>query len=278
MSLQETAERAERPLSAAGASAPPPGRFELAPVRGVLAREWALYRRSWKPTTFAAVVEPIIFLLAFGFGLGSLVGVVAGYSYLDFIGTGIVATSVLFTSIYPGLIDTYVRRVFQHSYDGMLAAPVDVRELVTAEAGWIALRASVYGCAPLLVAIGFGLPPAPGMFAVPLIALVTGFGFGLMGIWMSALVPSIKTIDYIISGLITPIFLVAGTFFPLDELPGWAQGIAQVNPLYHCVELVRGAAFGIDAGAAALHWAALFAFVVVVWGLAVFQMRRRLVD
>lgn len=278
MSVQETAERPEAPRAALTARTGPPGRFELAPVKGVLTREWALYRRSWKPTTFAAVVEPVIFLLAFGFGLGSLVGMVAGYRYLDFIGTGIVATSVLFTSIYPGLIDTYVRRVFQHTYDGMLAAPVDVRELVTGEAAWIALRAGVYGCAPLLVAIGFGLPPAAGMVAVPLIALVTGFGFALMGIWMSALVPSIKTIDYVISGLITPIFLVAGTFFPLDELPGWAQWISKLNPLYHCVELVRGAAFGMDAGTAALHWAALAAFVVVAWGLAVFQMRRRLID
>ncbi|MFW5416336.1 ABC transporter permease [Nocardiopsis sp. CNT-189] len=264
--------------TAAPVTAAPPGRFELAPVRGVLAREWALYRRSWKPTTFAALVEPIIFLLAFGFGLGSLVGAVSGYRYIDFVATGIVAMSVLFTSMFPGLIDTYVRRVFQHTYDGMLAAPVDVRELVTAEGAWIGLKAGVYGCAPLLVALAFGLPPAPGMLMVPPVALVTGFGFALTGIWLSAAVPSIKTMDYIISGVITPLFLVAGTFFPLDTLPSWAQALAKANPLHHCVELVRGAAFGIDPASAALHWGALLLFVAVAWCLAVFQMRRRLID
>ncbi|RNL82561.1 ABC transporter permease [Halostreptopolyspora alba] len=255
-----------------------PGRFEFAPVAGVLAREWALYRRSWKPTTFAAVAEPVIMLLAFGVGLGSLVGAIGGHDYIHFLGTGIVAMSVLFTSMFPGLIDTYVRRVFQHTYEGMLATPVDVRELVTGEASWIAAKAGIYGCAPLAVAIGFGLPPAPAMLFVPVIAFTTGFGFALMGIWMSAVVPSIKTMDYIISGVITPLFLIAGTFFPVDTLPAGVQIAAKLNPLYHCVELVRGTAFGIAPLPALGHFAAILAFVAVVWCLAVFQMRRRLIN
>ncbi|WP_067973347.1 ABC transporter permease [Nocardiopsis trehalosi] len=266
--------------TAAGAPPPaaaPPGRFEFAPVAAVLVREWALYRRSWKPTTFAAVVEPVVMLLAFGVGLGSLVGIINGQPYIHFLGTGIVATSVLFTSMFPGLIDTYVRRVFQHTYDGMLAAPVDVRELVTGEAAWIAAKAGVYGCAPMLVAVGFGLPASPGMLLVPLIACATGFGFALAGIWMSALVPSIKTMDYIMSGLITPLFLIAGTFFPIDTLPPWAQAVARLNPLYHCVELVRGAVFGLGADDLG-HLAGILVFAALMWCLAVFQMRRRLID
>lgn len=277
MSL-ETRNRAQARADARPAGHVPPGRFEFAPIAGVLAREWALYRRSWKPTTFAAVVEPIVMLLAFGVGLGSLVGAIGGYEYIHFLGTGIVATSVLFTSMFPGLIDTYVRRVFQHTYDGMLAAPVDVRELVTGEAAWIACKAGIYGCAPLLVAIGFGLPTSWPMLFVPVIAFTTGFGFALTGVWMSAAVPSIKTMDYIISGVITPLFLIAGTFFPIDTLPAWAQVVAKVNPLYHCVELVRGTVFGIGLLGAAGHFAALLAFVAVVWCLAVFQMRRKLID
>ncbi|RCV54395.1 ABC transporter permease [Marinitenerispora sediminis] len=255
-----------------------PGRFEFAPVAGVLVREWALFRRNWGPTTFAAVVEPIVYLLAFGFGLGSLVGAIGGYDYIEFVGTGIVGMSVLFSSMFPGLIDTYVRRVFRHGYEGMLAAPVDVRELVTAEATWIALKAGTYACAPLIVAMGFGLQPRPAMLLVPLVTLVSAFGFALLGIWLSAVVPSMKTMDYIISGLITPLFLVAGTFFPLDALPSWAQSLAAVNPLYHCVELVRSAAFGLRPAADLGHLAALLAFAAAAWCLAVFQMRRRLID
>ncbi|WP_432707438.1 ABC transporter permease [Nocardiopsis ansamitocini] len=255
-----------------------PGRFELAPITGVLAREWALYRRTWGPVTFAAIVEPILYLLAFGFGMGALVGSIAGYDYIDFLGTGIVAMSVLFTSMFPGMINTFVRREFQHSYEGILAAPVDVREVITAEALWIALKAGVYGCAPLLVAIGFGLKPTPAMLLVPFIALVTGFGFALLGILLSALISSIRMMDYLISGVITPLFLVAGTFFPIDQLPGWAQTIAALNPLYHCVELVRGTAFEIGLLPFLGHAAALCVFTAVAWILAVTMMQRRLID
>lgn len=255
-----------------------PGRFELAPITGVLAREWALYRRTWAPVTFSAIVEPILYLLAFGLGMGALIGSIGGYSYIEFLGTGIVAMSVLFSSMFPGLINTFVRREFQHSYEGMLAAPVDVRELVTAEALWIALKAGVYGCAPLLVAIAFGLAPTPAMLFVPLIGLATGFGFALLGILLSAVIPSIRMMDYIISGVVTPLFLVAGTFFPVEQLPEWARTAAAVNPLYHCVELVRGTAFGIGPLPALGHAAAILLFIAVAWSLAVVQMRRRLID
>ena len=71
---------------------------------------------------------------------------------------------------------------------------------------------------------------------------------------------------------------MAGTFFPLDDFPEWARALAQVNPLYHCVELVRHAAFGLKPWADLGHFAAILVFVALAWCLAVFQMRRRLID
>lgn len=252
-------------------------RFERAALTGIWYRELTLYKRYWMPTTFAAVVEPVVYLLAFGFGLGSLIGVIGGYRYIDFLGTGIVAMSVLFISAFSAMFSTFVRRTYQHSYEAILAAPVDVHEVVTAEASWIAVRAGVYGCAPLLVAMAFGLDPSPGMLAVPLISLITGFGFALCGVWMSAIVPSINTFDYVISGVITPLFLVAGTFFPLSELPTWLARLSALNPLYHCVQLVRHASFGWHAADLA-HLGALGVFCVIAWLAAVTAMRRRLID
>ena len=104
-----------------------------------------MFRRYWRSTTFSAVIEPTIYLLAFGFGFGSLVAQVGGYDYVDFVGTGIVATAVLFGSAFPGMFATFIKRVFQKSYDAVLAAPVDTEELVAAEALWIALRSGVLG-------------------------------------------------------------------------------------------------------------------------------------
>ncbi len=276
MSTDMTAAR--RPRRLRRAEGAPLRSIEPAALAGVMTRELTMYRRYWANTTFASVVEPTIYLLAFGFGFGSLVGHIAGYDYIDFIGTGVVATAVLFTSAFPGMFSTFVKRTFQHTYDAILAAPVDTVELVSAEALWIALKAGVYGCAPLVVAIGFGLTPRVGMLLVPAVAFVTGYGFAAFGIWVSALVPSIDSFNYVISAVLTPLFLVAGTFFPISALPGWASTAALANPVYHCVQLVRDAAFTFHPLADLGHFAFLFAFAALTWTIAVRRMKARLID
>ncbi|GAA0356446.1 ABC transporter permease [Actinoallomurus spadix] len=253
-------------------------RFEWAPVRGVWRHELALFRRYWTSSSFASTVEPTFYLLAFGFGFGSLLGHVAGYRYVDFVGTGVVATAALFTSVFPGMFNTYIRRVYQHSYEAVLAAPVDVHELVAGEASWIAVKSGLFSCVPLLVAMAFGLHPAVGMLAVPIVTILTASGFALFGIWASTVVPSINSFDYVITGVLTPLFLVAGTFFPISGLPGWARTAAHVNPLYHCVELVRHAVFGLHPLADLGHLGALALFAAVMAFLAIRGMRRRLID
>ncbi|MGE3140474.1 MAG: ABC transporter permease, partial [Thermoleophilia bacterium] len=136
------------------------GRLERPALAGVLVREIINFSSYWRSTTFSSTVEPTIYLLAFGFGFGSLVSEVGGYDYVDFVGTGTVATAVLFSSAFPAMFGVFVKYQFQHTYDAILAAPVDTEELVTAEMLWIAIRASVYGCTPMLVAMVFGLDPS----------------------------------------------------------------------------------------------------------------------
>src|SRR5213078_3142323 len=226
--------------------APRLGRLERPAITGVLVREVINFSSYWRSATFSSTVEPTIYLLAFGFGFGSLVSRVAGYSYVQFVGTGTVATAVLFSSAFPAMFGTFVKYQFQRTYDAILAAPVDTEELVTAEALWIATRAGVYGCVPMLVAMAFGLNPSWGMLVVPLIAWIAGFGWACFGIMVAGFAKSIENFNYVVSAVLTPLFLVAGTFFPLSKLPGWAQFLGNINPLHHCVELVRHAAFGTD--------------------------------
>ncbi|WP_433333817.1 ABC transporter permease [Spirillospora sp. CA-294931] len=250
---------------------------EMASLKGIWRHEFALYKRYWRSQSFASMAEPTFFLLAFGYGFGSMVAVVGDYRYLEFVATGVVGTAALFTSAFPGMINGYVRRVFQHTYDAVLAAPVDVHELVTGEALWIAAKSSVYACAPVVIAMLFGLDPSPGMVLIPAIVFVTALGFGLFGLWTSAVVPSINSLDYVITGVLTPLFLVAGTFFPVDALPTWAQKVALANPLYHCVELVRHAVFGLRPLEDLGHLAVLAGFAAAMWVIAVRMMRRRLI-
>ena len=223
-------------------------RLEPAAIAGVMSREVANFRTFWKSTTFSSVLEPVVYLLAFGLGLGAtLIDEVDGLSYVEFVGTGMVATAVIFSSALPAMFGTFVKERFQNTYDAILAAPVDVEELVTAEMLWIGIRAGFYGCFPLLVAMVVRAGPGLGMLLVPLFCFVTALGFAGFGIAVAASVAKIDQFNYVTTLFVTPLFLVAGTFFPIDQLPEGVQVVANLNPLYHLVELVRDAAFGFEA-------------------------------
>jgi lipooligosaccharide transport system permease protein len=267
----ETAGAARRPRRG-------PRRLDRWALQGVLVREVVNFSSFWRATTVSSTVEPTIYLLAFGFGFGSIVSHVAGYRYVDFVGTGTVATAVLFSSVFPAMFGTFVKYKFQRTYDAILAAPVDTEELVTGETLWIATRAGTYGCVPLLVAMAFGLHPSWGMLAVPPIAFCAGFGWASFGILIAAVLKSIDNFNYVTSIVITPMFLVAGSYFPISGLPGWAQALAQINPLYHCVQLVRHAVFGFEGWIDLYHLAVLAAFGALAWRLAIARMERRLID
>jgi lipooligosaccharide transport system permease protein len=254
------------------------GRLERPALTGVLVREIVNYSSYWKSSTFSSTVEPTIYLLAFGFGFGSLVSTIGGYDYVEFVGTGTVATAVLFSSAFPAMFGTFVKYQFQRTYDAILAAPVDTEELVTAEEVWIATRAGVYGCVPMIVAMFFGLDPAWGMLAVPFIGWVAGFGWAGFGISVAGFAKSFENFNYVVSAVLTPLFLLAGSFFPLTELPRWAQVLANLNPLHQCVVLVRHAVFGFEGWGDLARLGMLVVFGVIMWRVAIHAMTRKLID
>jgi lipooligosaccharide transport system permease protein len=259
------------------AASRPLRRLERAALQGVMVREVVNYSSFWRSSTFSSTVDPTIYLLAFGFGFGSLVSKVAGYSYIEFVGTGIVATTVLFSAAFTSMYSTFIKYSFQHTYDAILAAPVDTEELVTGEGAWVAARTGVYACVPLGVAMVFGLNPAWGMLLVPFIGGLAGLGWANFGIFVAAKAQRIESFSYWQSGLLTPLFLVAGTFFPLSGLPQWAQVAGNFNPLFHCVELVRHAVFGFQGWVDVWHVGFLVTFAAVMWRLAIRYMERKLI-
>ncbi|MBA2630404.1 MAG: ABC transporter permease [Thermoleophilaceae bacterium] len=253
-------------------------RLEPAAIGGVMSREVANFRTFWKATTFSSVLEPVVYLLAFGLGLGAtVVDRVDGLEYVEFVGTGMVATAVIFSSALPAMFGTFVKHRFQNTYDAILAAPVDVEELVTAEMLFIGLRSGFFGCFPLLVSMIFGLDPSPGMLLVPFFCFFTALGFAAFGIAVAASVAKIDQFNYVTTLVITPLFLVAGTFFPIDGLPQGVQVAANANPLHHLVELVRHASFGFEA-TDLLRVLGLIVFALVLWRVAVHRMEERLID
>jgi lipooligosaccharide transport system permease protein len=253
-------------------------RLQPAAIGGLLLRDLKVFSRTWRAVTFASIVQPTIYLLAFGLGLRGLVAEIGGLDYVQYVSTGIVAVAVLFSSAVPSMFNTYVRWQFQRSYDALLSAPVDVEELVTAEVSWIALRSGIYALAPLAIAMLFGLNPAWEMLLVPMAAIVTGFGFASFGVTVAAQAKALDNFSYVTSAVITPLSLLAGAFFPPSSLPAGIQLLAKLNPLYHCVEIVRHMAVDRLGTADLAHAIVLLAFAVAMWRLAVWRLGARLVE
>ena len=168
------------------------------------------------------------------------------------------------------MYSTFVKYEFQHTYDAILAAPVDTEELVTGEALWIAARTGVYGCVPMLVAMVFGLDPSWGMLLVPFIAALAGLGWACFGIFIAAKAKAIESFSYWQSGLLTPMFLVAGTFFPLDRAARVGAGRSATSTRSTTASSSSAhAVFGFEGWADVGHVAFLVGFALVSWRLAI---------
>jgi lipooligosaccharide transport system permease protein len=113
---------------------------------------------------------------------------------------------------------------------------------------------------------------------VPFIGLIAGFGWACFGIAVAGYAKSIENFNYIVSAVLTPLFLLAGSFFPLDNFPEWGQALANINPLHHCVVLVRHAVFGFEGWGDLARVGALVAFGALMWRVAIHAMVRKLID
>ena len=172
---------------------------------------------------------------------------------------------MLFSSAFPGMFNTFVRWQFQRTYDAMLAAPVDVEELITAEMLWISMRAGVYGLAPLLVAIAFGLSPKRACCSC-LDRLRDGLRLRRVRRAVAAVAKTIDNFNYVTSAVLTPMFLVAGTFFPISTLPhGAARGrrssTRSTTACSSCATPRSARCALADLG----HAAVLIAFALLMW-------------
>ena len=255
------------------------GRLERPALTGVLVREIINFSSYWRSTTFSSTVEPTIYLLAFGFGFGSLVSTVGGYDYVEFVGTGTVATAVLFSSAFPAMFGTFIKYKFQRTYDAILAAPVDTEELVTAEALWIATRAGVYGCVPLLVAMAFGLDPAWGMLTVPFIALRGRLRLGVLRHRIAGFANSIENFNYVDQRRADAALPRRGHVLPAQQLP--ALGADRRRASTRCTTASSSSATppsASRAGPTCCASASLVVFGLGMWRLAIRAMTRKLVD
>ena len=257
-------------------------------------RVWKVWRRNFDVfmktihiNFLPSLLEPILYLIAFGFGLGILVsGPIEGSPYINWIAPGLVAIAVMYGSFFECTYASFVRMYFQKTFDTIIATPVSVEEVIAGELLWGATRALINSSIVLAVVAAFGLVSSPLVFAVPIVAFFAGLMFASIGMCFTALAQNIDFFNYPLYLLITPMFLISGTFIPLSILPNSVQTAAVVvMPLTHVANLIRGLVLGRFEGFLGISPAIIFLLAIawisiatlVFFVLSVNLMKRKLI-
>jgi lipooligosaccharide transport system permease protein len=207
-------------------------------------RHFTVYTKLYKSSIVLNFVEPVLYLVALGIGLGAFVREINGVPYIKFIAPGIVASSAMFAATYECSYGTYVRMTYQKTFDAILVTPVNIDDLIAGELIWGATKSMLYGTIIIIVISLFGLVDSPLIIlAIPLLFGV-GLIFAEISVIFTAVVPGIDSFNYFFTLFMTPMFLFSGIFFPLDSLPPAVARIAFFTPLYHMVNILRAFAAG----------------------------------
>ncbi|MFT5172690.1 MAG: lipooligosaccharide transport system permease protein [Gammaproteobacteria bacterium] len=242
-----------------------------------------MWRRNalvWRKLAVGSLIgnfgEPLLYLLALGYGLGALIDEIDGMPYLHFLASGIVCSSAMMTASFEGTYSAFSRMAVQRTWDGVTTAPLSVADVVSAEIIWAASKALLSASAILLVAALMAIVSGPrALLALPVLFL-SGITFGALALAITAIARSYDFFLFYTTLFITPLLLLSGVFFPLNQVPSAVQVLAAVMPLSHVVALVRPLVVGQSVNAPITHLAVLVCYAAVAWITAIYLAQRRL--
>src|SRR6266478_6121347 len=205
-----------------------------------------VWRRNllvWRKLAFASVLgniaDPLLYMLALGYGIGAFVPEVGGMKYIEFIGTGMVCQSAMFTASFEGMYSAFSRMHVQRTWEGIINAPIALDDVVLAEWIWCASKSvlSTMAILAVIMALGYGHTWL-AVWILPLGFLV-GLVFGAFGLVMNALAPGYDFFTYFFTLILTPMLLFSGVYFPVDRMPAALASVANLLPLKHAIDLAR---------------------------------------
>jgi len=242
-----------------------------------------VYRRTWRGSVMSTFLNPVLYLLAMGVGLGKLVDQGTGSSelaipYLTFLAPGLLAATAMQTAAGDASHPVMAGIKWRKTYHATLSTPIGVQDLVLGHLGWVTIRVTFVSVVYAAIMTAFGATSAlQGLLAVPP-AVLTGLAFAAVIIAYTARLKNETGLTNLFRFGIVPLFLFSGTFFPISQLPDFIEPLAYATPLFHGVSLCRGLALGIGFET---PWAVSISYLVAWAGvgawLAIRYMRRRLV-
>ena len=245
-------------------------------------RNALVYRRVWRGSLFFSFLQPTLFLLAMGIGLGALVNqgdtaLLGGVSFLHFLAPGLLAAACMQTASFESSFPITGKMTWHRNYEAISATPMRIVDLVVGELCWVAVRLSMVAAAFTAVMALFGIPRSPlVLFAIPA-AVLTGLAFGAPIMAYAATRKHGGSFNGLFRFVITPLFLFSGVFFPIARLPKALQIVAAFTPLYNGVALVRGLTLNtLESPAWIIHVIYLLAMLAIGIGAALRTFRRKL--
>lgn len=247
----------------------------------VWTRNLTVYRKIWLVNFMVPLLEPLLYLTAFGVGLSTLIGRVpyrgVEIPYTVFIAPALLAITTMYNSFFENTYASFVRMYYQKTFDAMMATPLSLEEIIAGEIVWGATKSVIATAIMLVVVSLFGLVHYPHCLLMLPLSFLGGLAFGTAGMVFTGIVPSIEMFNLPIFLFITPMFLFSGTFFPVDTLPIWAQALSHALPLTHLVNLFRDLALGELHLAQICSIAYLVIMAAALFPIALVTMHRRLI-
>jgi len=239
-------------------------------------RNFLVWRKLAITSVLGNLADPMMYMLGLGLGLGALMPEVNGTRYIVFLAAGTVAYSTMNSATFEALYSAFSRMQVQKTWEAIMFAPLDLDDIVLAEALWAASKATLSGLAILIIIWVLGLAHSPLTLWIVPVAFLAGLTFACLALVMNAISPSYDFFLYYFTLVMTPMTLLCGVFFPVEQLPPALRAISEILPLYHAISLVRPLVSGMYPTSPLIHAAVLAAYAVAGFYVALVLTRRRL--
>ncbi|MDR0673873.1 MAG: ABC transporter permease [Zoogloeaceae bacterium] len=239
-------------------------------------RNFFVWRKMALPALLGNLADPMIYMFGLGYGLGGLLPSLEGQPYVVFLSAGVICASTMNAASFESLYSAFARMHEQKTWEAILNTPLGLADILLGELVWAASKALLSGAAILLVIALMGLTrDSLALWVLPVIFLM-GLAFAALGLVFTTLASSYGFFMYYFTLFVTPMTLISGVFFPVDQLPGWLSSLGAWLPLAHGVALARPLLQGHVPPDPLIHVAALIATAFIAWRLALALARRRL--